>query len=95
MSHHGPGPFNDPDNPKLAEQFRKIMTEAKVGPTGDFPEGRLVPDDEGGIRFVVVQHGQKIVMSFGKAVEWIGFNADQAIELATLRSSALAKQRAF
>lgn len=66
----------------------------KFGPTGDFPEGRLGPDDEGGLR-IGITHDTKgnVIINFGKHISWIGFGPEQAIQLAkTIMKHAGAKK---
>ena len=83
--HHG----NNPDDFK--ESLQEFYgEEAKFGATGKFPEGKLVPSDEGEIAFGITHKNGKVVMSFGKPVAWVGFGPAQATELAgILRKHAL------
>lgn len=61
-----------------------------LGSTGRFPQGRLTPQDEGELMFAVGHKNGKVVVDFGKPVSWIGFEPEQAIQLAEiLRTSAL------
>jgi len=49
-----------------------------------YPEGRMGPEDEGQIALKVginVRY-KRIVMDFGKPVEWIGFGPERALALA-------------
>lgn len=63
------------------------------GPTGDFPKGKLRPDDEGGIAIAIMNRGGKIVMDFGKPTAWIGFDPVEARQMAEalLRNAAEAE----
>lgn len=81
MAHHGP-------NPNAVENLRRVTEEIKelehaLGDTGKYPQGALNPDDEGELRYGIARDGQKVLINFGKPVAWIGFDADQAVELAT------------
>jgi hypothetical protein len=81
MAHHGSTPKEH------IESFRKLMQDKKAletvfGDTGQYPEGYLNKDDEGELRFGIARDGDKVVLNFGKEVAWIGFGADQAIQLA-------------
>ena len=76
MSHHGSAPFG----PQQMEAFKRLQKE--IGPTGEFPAGKIATTDEGALKFAVVRHGQKVMMSFGTPVEWIGFGPDEAVQLA-------------
>lgn len=66
------------------------------GPTGQYPEGMIHESDRGelGIRMAVTAEG-KVVMDFGTTLEWIGFGAEEAIELgnALVRLGAVALER--
>lgn len=83
--HHSPFPFNDPEKErqqremlaKLASQF-----EEKLGATGNFPQGKLTPTDEGEIKLAVGIKDKKVILDFGTSVTWIGFSAEQALDLA-------------
>jgi len=90
MAHHGQGrppgfPEEDPGAiKKLMDAVADAEADAKTafGDTGRYPQGALSKDDEGELRFGVTTHNGKVVLNFGKPVEWIGFDADQAIEIA-------------
>lgn len=57
--------------------------EVEVGPTGEFPEGKVREDDEGALRFAIgVTEGAKVFIEFGTEVKWMAFGPDDAIELA-------------
>ncbi len=56
----------------------------KPGPTGDFPEGQLNEDDEGGLNIGIGDDKGNLVLYFGKPVAWIGMPPENAIELANL-----------
>jgi hypothetical protein len=59
----------------------KIRTP-KLGPMGEFPKGKMRPDDDGAIRIAVMNRGGKIVMDFGGPVAWIGFDPSEARAIA-------------
>jgi hypothetical protein len=69
MSHHG----NNPD-PQLHEAMRKLF--------GEFPDGKLNPDDSGAVAMSVGVESGRVVVRFPKAVAWIGMSGDEAFELA-------------
>ena len=52
-----------------------------LGATGGYPQGHF-NDDEGELRLGIGVSEDKVIIHFGKSVTWIGFDADQAIELA-------------
>jgi hypothetical protein len=77
---------------KMFEDLTKQMKEAgeNIGATGRFPEGKIAKCDEGEIQFAISSSKGKVVMTWGKAVEWVGMNPQQAIELAnSLKHHAL------
>lgn len=69
MSHHG----NNPD-PQLHEAMRKLF--------GEFPDGKLNPDDSGAVAMSVGVESGRVVVRFPKVVAWIGMSGDEAFELA-------------
>ena len=96
MSHHGQNPLND----KHSEMMRKILS-AEQQSTGDplrdmqrklqgeFPDGRLNPNDEGGLAVMIGHEKGKVVMQFPSPTAWIGFTPEQAMDIAqTLISHA-------
>lgn len=66
------------------------MGEAKrrrlAGPTGEFPDGMLRPDDKGALRIAISDADSRgnIHIDFGYAVEWIALPREQVIELARM-----------
>lgn len=83
---------------EAADKFLEAERQLRLGATGKFPEGKLTPDDEGEIRIAIgADESGNVVIDFGKPVKWIGFNAEQALQLAaSLRAKAhaiLAAQR--
>lgn len=90
MSHHGKesgaSPFHDfdiADNETL-NQLRRKFREQALGKTGQFPAGKLREDDEGGVVFAVGQERGKVVIQFAEPTKWIGMEAQQALDLASL-----------
>lgn len=55
--------------------------ELKLGPTGEYPEGKLDEADDGELRISVGKVDDKVVMSFGTPVEWIGMTLAQALQI--------------
>ena len=55
-----------------------------LGATGEFPEGKVSEDDEGELQLAVGRQGGKVIISFGKAVSWIGIDPGQAEELGNI-----------
>jgi len=71
MSHHGSNP-----NPEMNAAMRKIF--------GEFPDGKLNTDDQGGIAMSVGVEASRVVLRFPKPVAWIGMTGDEAMELAQI-----------
>ena len=64
---------------RLLEQF-----EGKA--KREYSAGRIAPDDDGDIAFGIAADPQhkRVIVRFGKPVEWIGFPPEQAIALAEM-----------
>lgn len=83
MSHHSETP-----DPNLQSLIDKLNNDTSgdhpdfVGPTGDFPDGQLSPDDNGGIVIGIGCHEGSVVLQFGVPIRWIGFTPEQAREIA-------------
>ena len=65
------------------------MKTPRPGPTGDYPHGKLNPDDEGGINVALSRQtapdGTPMVqLDFGKPVAWLSLPREQAIAFALL-----------
>jgi len=54
------------------------------GPTGEFPDGKLGPNDEGGIAMGITQHEGRLVIDFGKPIRSLGLTAVEAQRLGSL-----------
>lgn len=53
----------------------------KIGPTGQYPDGKLMDDDEGELTIAVWHKDKNVVISFGTHVSWIALPPDEAIRL--------------
>lgn len=53
-----------------------------IGATGEFPDGKLTADDEGELRVAIAAKAGNVVIAFGKQVEWLALDPDQAISIA-------------
>ncbi len=70
---------------KAAEKaVRELVEDVKAGATGKFPQGKLTKSDEGELRIAVNIHNGKVVLAFGKAIEWIGLTPKLASELGVI-----------
>ena len=55
-----------------------------LGPTHDFPHGKLDEHDEGAINIAVTHDKGVVRIVFGSPVAWLGLPPDQALALASL-----------
>lgn len=77
MAHHSSDIMND----SLMQQWTKDLG---LGATGKFPEGKLTEQDEGEIKIGVTSKDDKIIIAFGKKVNWVGLTKEQAADFAEL-----------
>lgn len=76
--------------PELSEELRQqFYRSLGVGPTGDYPHGKLSADDEGGIKMALTHFdapdGKRMVrLDFGKPIAWLALPREQAIEFGRL-----------
>ncbi len=54
----------------------------KPGPTGEFPQGKLNPEDEGELAITVRIEDGNVRIDFGKPVAWLAMPPKMAIDLA-------------
>ena len=71
MSHNSSNP----------EQER-VLSEAMKKMFGEFPNGRLNEDDQGAIPIAIGHQEGRVTMQFPRNLNWIGFTADQAVDIA-------------
>lgn len=64
----------------LEDQMQKLTD--KLGPTGEFPDGKITEKDRGEIRIVVGAKEGRIVLYFGARIEWLGMTVAQAYDIA-------------
>ncbi len=100
MSHHGENPFDAYDEATkrkmqdlIRDQNKAVFRQANLGPTGQFPEGKMAEHDEGEISFAVGHPGGKVVIDFGSPVAWVGMEPQQAVALANTLISHAKKAR--
>ena len=62
------------------------MKRPKIGPTGQFPQGKMNADDKGELALDVSHDHDKghVVMSFGTNLAWLGMGPSEAKSLAAL-----------
>lgn len=56
------------------------MSNAKIGPTGEYPQGRYIAGDRGGLNAAlrVDVPNQRIIMIFGTEINWLAMTAEDA-----------------
>lgn len=69
MSHHSSEP-----NKALSEAMNQLF--------GEYPDGRLNPDDAGAVAFAIGVEEGRVVLRFPKPVVWLGMTGDEALGLA-------------
>jgi len=52
------------------------------GPTGEYPNGKLAPCDQGGVTFTLAHGDGRVIIMYKDPVQYIGFTPDQADALA-------------
>jgi len=70
----------------LCSIFRRGRATATIGPTGQFPYGKLDANDEGELAVAIAadpRHGV-IRFEFGKAVSFLALPAGHALQLASI-----------
>ena len=65
----------------------------RLGPTGDFPRGRLNHADEGELTLAISVVDGVIRVDFGKKVPWLGLDPDTAPQMASALALKAAQLR--
>lgn len=66
----------------LVQQIKGEQLASSLGPTGDFPAGKVAPHDEGGLMMGITNFNGRVVIDFGKPVRSLGFTRTDALNLA-------------
>jgi hypothetical protein len=53
-----------------------------LGPTGEFPDGKLDETDEGELQIGITHREGQVILAFGKSIAWLGFPPAQARAMA-------------
>jgi hypothetical protein len=60
-----------------------MADEKKLGKTGNFPQGKIAPDDEGELRMAIGHNAnRKVMVNFGTPVVWFLMDPEGAREMA-------------
>jgi hypothetical protein len=54
----------------------------KLGPTGEFPQGRLNETDRGEVSLAVSRDGDNVRVDFGTDLSWLAMSTETTIEFA-------------
>lgn len=85
-----------PKDSEMQEELARLAAEMQLGQTGQFPEGKITPSDQGELRLAVGVFKGKVTMNFGTPVQALGLSAEQARCLADIlraRANQLDPQR--
>lgn len=97
MPHHSEQELNSEIAKIWLERASQIQANANqlgLGPTGQYPQGKLTETDQGEIQIAIAVVGGKVVINFGSPVAWIGFDPDQAKEIGRLLTEKAIQARA-
>jgi len=53
-----------------------------LGPTGQFPDGKIDPNDEGELKLAIGIQNNNVILDFGTQVMWIGLGKEDALAIA-------------
>lgn len=65
----------------MEDQIKRDAERHGLGATGRFPVGKLKKNDEGELKTGVTVVNNKLIISFGKPVAWIGMTKAEAEQL--------------
>lgn len=65
-----------------------------AGATGRFPDGKLLPDDEGELNVHCFTSQGRIVLKFGKSITWVSMRPHEArvVALELIRRANMAEE---
>lgn len=66
----------------LRQEMMAEQLQSSLGPTGEYTNGKLSPDDEGGLMVGITNFNGRVVLDFGKPVQSIGLTRPEALQLA-------------
>lgn len=64
--------------PNLEAAVKQVDAAEALGATGQFPQGKMTEKDEGELRMAIAVVDDKVVLTFGKPVAWVGMGPDEA-----------------
>lgn len=66
----------------MSEFTKELEDKVGLGATGKFPKGKIKEEDEGELAFAITSHKGRVVMDFGKPVQWLAVEPEMAVEIA-------------
>lgn len=63
---------------------KKIIIPPKLGATGEFPQGKISPADEGELKLAITHDQGNVIINFGKAIVWFGMPPKEARQFGML-----------
>lgn len=63
-------------------QKKDVDGKPVLGATGQFPDGKMSPEDEGELKFGIAHDQDNVIIDFGKPVEWFALPPETARQLA-------------
>lgn len=74
---------------KIQEQTEEIEKRSlkepeHPGSTGQYPQGKLTPDDLGEIKIRVGMKQDKVIIDFGTSVAWVAMTGNQSIDMGNM-----------
>lgn len=76
-----------PDDPRSVKLACRAKEVDGLGPTGHFPDGKIAPDDEGGLELAIGAWEGKIKIMFGAEIKWLALTPSQALAVAAALKS--------
>jgi hypothetical protein len=60
------------------------INDPTLGPTGNFPDGKLTVGDEGQVKLAIGTNDGNVIVDFGVPTKWIGMSPEDALYMAQL-----------
>lgn len=65
-----------------AMKYKDYLKKHNIGPTGKYPQGKILPDDFGELKLAVSSWRGEVRIDFGVPVSWFTLPPDTAREFA-------------
>lgn len=65
-------------------QKRDVAGQPVLGATGQFPDGKISPEDEGELQLGIAHDQDNVLVNFGKSVAWLALPPAEARQLAAM-----------